>query len=804
MSILKNELSKFATHNYRWTFSALAAGEYNNPSSYRDTGGSYPIIRSGGLPDKPVTTFIEDTLKINVEYYIDNVSVEYLATPTPGTGVTSATQISFSVTEPYSIGLFFQSLVIATQKGGFVSHLTAPYALMCEFIGYNDTGIVSTSSKRVLAINLTNISMKINEGGCTYEIEAIPFNHIALLDTIQVPTTDMELIGDTVAQLLGSGEQSLAAVLNNNQTELFKSAQRLVKDEYVINFPTDIASNTRSGTSTFGSTIETLRTSITPAGPVRVDTSSRANINIDSNSNYIGNSPIIQSFTAYGTNPFAKEDQTWDPINQIFSRTNLTIDSANRIFTFSSGTRIQKIIEDVILTSEWSTYLENFQVDEADMVDWFKIDTKVDIIDPSEAAIIGRPAMRFTYTVIPYKVHKSIFSSVSEPQDYSPNITKCVKAYNYIYTGLNDDIISFDLEFNSSFFKPVGNLASGNQANNISGSVIDLQRQSGLRIVEPAGFLDSDGTTALNAPATVAPMTFALGTGGGATINTNKKALAELFSNNVLNSDVENVTVNLKIWGDPYYMADNDAGNYRPGPGQLNIAADGQIDWQRSEVDILLNFKSGIDYGNNGLIGLDPASMFSGIYKIVIVKSSFDNGTFTQELELLRRPNQTKNSIEITQALVDAFTNDGNVSAVNQIVNQNISRTGQFNPYMISLPPELNQFTQLGDLALIRDTFQIPDNAISQAIAQAQALISIGNQIQSNLANTLGALGLGGGALGALTGNLGSVLGAAGQASATFAGLEQNVSALATSIRNPMSGAFGGNTPPSIPRIKLF
>ena len=795
MGLVKNELSKFATHNYRWTFSALAAGEYNDPTSYRDTGGSYPIIRSGGLPDKPITTFIEDTLKINVEYYIDNVSVEYLTSPTPGTGVTSATQISFSVTEPYSIGLFFQSLVIATQKGGFVSHLSAPYALMCEFLGYDDVGNVSTSSKRVLAINLTNMSMKINEGGCTYEIEAIPFNHVALLDNVQVPSTDMELTGDTVAQLLGLGEQSLTAVLNNNQKELQKSGQRLVVDEYVINFPTSIGGPPGSNAS-FNTTAQTLRNVIVPSGPVKVDSSSRVGIVTDSKSNYIGNSPIIQNFTAYGTNPFAKEDQVWDPINQIFSRTNLVIDSTNRVFAFSPGTRIQKIIEDVILTSEWSTYLENFQVDENNMIDWFKIDTLVEVIDTREAAIIGRPAMRFTYNVIPYKVHQSVFASGNEQQEYVANINNCVKGYNYIYTGLNDDIISFDLDFNNSFFKPVINLASGSQSNSISGLVIEAQKQAGLR---PFVGRDRQDGMALNAPVTVAPLTFSIGTGGGATINTNKKAIAELFNTNVLNSDVENVTVNLKIWGDPYYMADNDAGNYRAPSGKLNLCADGQIDWQRSEVDILLNFISGIDYGNNGLMGLDPASMFSGIYKLILVRSSFNNGTFTQELELLRRPNQSKDSIEITQAVVDAYTNDGNVSAVNQIISQTASRSSQVAPYLISLPPELNQYTQLGDLSKIKDIFQLPEDAIAQAIGQAQALISIGNQIQSNLSSTLGSLGLGGGALGNLT----NIVGAAGAVGANFAGLGQNVAAISTAIRNPMAGVFGGNTPPAIPKITI-
>jgi uncharacterized protein YqgC (DUF456 family) len=869
MAIQKNELSGFATYNYKWTFGALGAGQINDPSSYRDNGGGLPIARSGGLPDKPVTTYIEDTLGINVEFFIDDVEVEYLTTMTPGTGPTSATQIRFNIIEPYSMGLFLQSLVIGSQQGGFSSHLSAPYVLMCEFIGYTDNMTPTVVSKRVLAINLTNLQFKVNEGGCVYEVEAIPYNHQGLLDTVQLPQTDVELQGDTVEQLLGSGEQSLASVLNRNQQELITTAQRLTPDVYKISFPRDISNSTgiSQGASLVPSRIQTFQPllgfgmgQVDPAlaraaginPTAQTDSSYRATIQTNPNANYIGNSPIIQDFNAYGTNPFAEENQVWDPTNRVFTRTNLTIDPARRVFSFSQGTKIQKIIEDVILTSEWATHLQNLEADENNMVDWFRIDTRTTVIDPGEAAFIGRPAMEFEYVVVPYKVHKSHFEPVNQDQDYTPNIQSCIKAYNYSYTGLNEDILSFELEFNNSFFRPFANLTSGTQDAHISSTILNLQQQAGVRTAPAGGRGDGYAelirrradASALNAPTQLAPMTYELGTNGGASINTNKKALAQTFSNIVLNSDTENVVVNLKIWGDPYYMADNDAGNYRSAPGSINQNADGTVDWQRSEVDILLNFRSGIDYGANGLLAIDPASMFSGIYKVNVVRSTFSKGMFTQELELLRRPNQTENSIEITQSFVDAFTN-GNVNAVNQVISQNSTGGSLVTPYILSLPPELQSFTILGQLGQIQNIFQLPQNAITDAIQNANALISIGSLTASNLVSTLGALGIGGGAIaqiGQIAGqigqlqtglntalqNVGSIItpqlqGAVGQfaqaaslpgvpttqlaglqtVGTQFAGLASNTQNAIRQAESQISNAFPNARLPSIPRIRI-
>ena len=92
------------------------------------------------------------------------------------------------------------------------------------------------------------------------------------------------------------------------------------------------------------------------------------------------------------------------------------------------------------------------------MVGWFRIETQVYNSDSSIKTVskTGVPARVFVYRVVPYLVHLSKFQSAS---DASPGIqklkTQAAKEYNYIYTGLNKDIIDFDIKFDHAFFTSI-------------------------------------------------------------------------------------------------------------------------------------------------------------------------------------------------------------------------------------------------------------------------------------------------------------------------------------------------------------
>lgn len=714
MALLKNPLHQFSSYNYRWSFGVIAAGELQNPSTYKDTGGNLVIIRSGGLPDKPVKTELEKKLGINLEFFIDDVNIESLISPNPTTGVSSAVTIDFTVTEPYSIGLFFQALVVGAEQGGYFknSYLEAPFFLTCDFIGWRPE-ISSTPiiiEKRTFVIKLVDCSFRVDSGGTVYKISAIPYNHIAFTDDVQNVKTNMEISGETVAEKLSN----LCNILNKQEIEKVVLNEKRIEDEYVIRFP-DPGEGSTSGSSRSNNP----SSSFLPLGAV---TSS-----VSGSTNYIGSSPIITDFTAQGKSLFALEAQSYTETSVIFE--NFTVDKTTRVFNFNEGTKIEQIITDVILTSLWGQSLLERQPDAKGMIDWFRIDAKLEIISTDEMDVSGRPAYRYIYNVIPWKMHSSKFQEPSAPQNYVPNINDCVKAYYYSYTGKNADIIDFEFYVNTAFFKPITNLQAGLDSNTAGVVPYDRDRQS--RDVPSGASFENKGRSGPQQK--VAQMVSETTIPSGAGIDTNEMRVANLFNLIVLNSDVDNVELKLRLWGDPYYLSDNDAGNYRAGPAGQYINSDNTIDYQRSEIDVLLSFNSGIDYAKNNLMPIDPIVQFNGLYRVINLVSTFSKGQFTQELTLLRRPNQQADTVEISNSLVQAFASNFDTSAITDAIDD-LSEDVQaaFDAFIKGKPEEFLKFTRIGQLNLV-GIDKLLGTQIFQIFGQAQELIDTGKKIQSNL-----------------------------------------------------------------------
>ena len=185
MALIPNPLNKFRSYNYRWSLGVLSSSDLANPSSYRSNGGNLLFIRSGGLPQKRIKTSIEEKLGINVEYFIDDVVIESIGNPNIQTSTSTAVTFEFTVTEPYSIGLFFQTLIIAANQGGYTNYIEAPYVLSVDFIGHTDNDKIETTSRKSYAIKLTQVSLTATGSGSVYKINAIAWNHIGFLDDYQ-------------------------------------------------------------------------------------------------------------------------------------------------------------------------------------------------------------------------------------------------------------------------------------------------------------------------------------------------------------------------------------------------------------------------------------------------------------------------------------------------------------------------------------------------------------------------------------------------------------------------------------------
>jgi hypothetical protein len=135
--------------------------------------------------------------------------------------------------------------------------------------------------------------------------------------------------------------------------------------------------------------------------------------------------------------------------------------------------------------------------------------------------------------------------------------------------------------------------------------------------------------------------------GGGAGLDSNKIRTARMFHDIIINSDVDLVSLELEILGDPYYVFDSGMGNYTAQDIDQNETANGDIEYQRGETDIIVNFRTPVDYNEDtGTMDFPedtvPVDAFSGLYRVTSIVNQFNKGRFTQRLQLLRRRNQER------------------------------------------------------------------------------------------------------------------------------------------------------------------
>ena len=754
MSIETNSLHQFSSFNTIFTMSCLTRDEIAVPNeTYRAYGPQNVILRSGGgAGDNKVTTEYEDIIGGKLEYFIDNVNIEALCVPNSKSRSTNATFITFTVEEPYSMGLFLQTCQIAATMSGFQNYANAPFMLSMEFIGYDDDGdvIVTESGLNLLRdvpIKLTNIEFEVNQGGTTYTVEALPWNEQAYLDDATSSPVDIALTGNTVEKLLQSGEQSLTTIINGHYEELRKANQIAEASEIVITFPKDIASsgnpsripNTSDAGATtasrsgggggggggkggkiFGAVAagvvggvvggvlggNSLKDSFNDvlggiAGGLdkslggllsnfksgniqglfenisgflgaqapqnfeaflsmitgQVLTKSSIGEKLSSiaqdpaSLNNLGSARIISGAEESGTVPMPQTGQVYDKRNKVMTRAKNTVSNDERVFNYGSGTSILKIIEDVILTSDWGKSIKERAPDENGMVPWFRIDAE-SYLKPNaqQENVFGEDAKVNHYKVVEYKVHSSHFQNAGAAGvDYNSLRQNAKKEYNYIYSGENTDIVRFDISFKAAFFQFIqpdsGQLSIDAKTGGTQFNLTQTKpSQLGLNI-QPSGANSSTGLATqgfVNSSSTQG--------GGGAGIDNSKIRWARKFHDQILgNGSVDLVEVKLEIFGDPYFIVDSGMGNWTDEAGDLNTTAGGQVDYQRSEVDVILNFRTPIDYNpdTGGMIYPEdtvPVSQFNGLYRVTAIENKIQRNMFTQELTLLRRRGQPEDT----------------------------------------------------------------------------------------------------------------------------------------------------------------
>jgi hypothetical protein len=698
----RNELNQFASYAPIFTLGCLTNMEFNFPLSYRTLGPLVKIIRSGGGGGPTIPSLYD--LDGKREFFIEDVSIKNTVAPVNSVRHSNATNINFKVIEPYSMGQFYHNLRSAALVTGHSNYLDAPFLISVAFIGYDDEGNVKSPffSQRHFPIQIVEADMSVSESGAVYDIKAVPYTERAVTNRTQRLKTDVQITGRTVAEMLQVGPNSLTTQINKVGEEQ-REAGNDTSDRYIIQFPnTGILGGAVSGavnavsgalTSQLGAIGSSLNgwyqglvgntgenasiatpnvigetTSIISLGSLFGD---KLKAEAEFDINEIGRSSIVRQGTSENAGqttqqiPSLAENQASPGT---IDRTRIAWDENTAVMSLKVNDRIEDIIEEVIISSEYGRSFSRANADMAGRIKWFRIETQTYNTGSLLGGIFnGTNPKVYVYRV---RVFRYDGSTVAAPgiSSFSKSLIKqlmTAKAYSYIYTGANDDIIDLDLKFNHTFYTGVN--ASRNQKTLIQqlGGALGFGPKGRDPVtVAGRGTVPSQATSQLRDDATDTEI--GNGPSGRTGSDDAETGTARYFNQLVINSAEDLVKVDLTIHGDPYFIMDIGIGNYLGlvSSPLLPVTLDGSCNPMDGEVYVILNFRTPIDYDPSGYVeyplgGFLPLSMFSGLYSVILVESTFEKGKFVQKLTLTRKRNQDL-SIEALAGKVISFLTGGN------------------------------------------------------------------------------------------------------------------------------------------------
>ena len=605
-SARKNPLNAYASFNNLFTLACITTSQQNKGGPFTPGNLNNVVCRTQG-DWYPGTKHVKTEFG-QYDYIIDDLIVASLPSMNKATGAAFATKITFKVTEPYSLGLFFLALQEGAKASGYNNFREAPYLLVIEFAGYYDDKKphIDPNLTRYIPMRFLSIKLKAGQGGSMYECEAIPYNENAFLAPFAHSTEDVILSGSVVKELLaGSGEKSLKGALQ-------KQAQNLKKDGQIA-----------SGT-------DTIDIHFPPSWKIDHD-----------GGNDIGKGILFENFNAAGQITFPANDAHFDKVKQIYKDNSICV-VKDRNLHFKKDCKIQDIITEVVLRSDYitkqllgasGTGAGSILLDPKGMIKWFRVETRVE--DGAFSSVLNRQVRKYIYRIVPYEVHVSRFlPAAAQPPGY-PELNKAAaRVYEYLYTGQNTDIINLNLEFNFAFYTAVPSDAGQTTGQENSAQTPGIQKDEKEKIISG----NTVGSPAADAVGTVGVVGTQPSNKGGAGNDTDKSVQGKTLEA-LLTNEGDLVTLDIEVRGDPYYLPSSGMGNIIKKEVSYNILDDGAMNYQSGETDFVVIIRTPIDLDpKTGLYKFaKTVDELSGLFMIQEVESKFNHNKFTQTIKGIRR-----------------------------------------------------------------------------------------------------------------------------------------------------------------------
>lgn len=680
---LVNPLHYYSSYNYNFTLSVLDDASLNFPNETYKKGILGPILlKSGsGNPSNRFPTIYKskNNPSGSFDFFLEDLVINHVIGFEKETANSNSIGMRFKIIEPYSMGIFFQSLQAAALATGNENYISVPLLLTIDFKGHlsaDTQNVQIEGTTKHYPLKLRTINMKVNGQGSVYEVDAYPWNESAYSSVYSRLTTAISIKGASVVEMLQTGEHSLQRELNNVLQKKVEKGLITIPDQILISFPIDLKTGDAVSPSNVNSaTVNPNSSSSSPDlfSKLKLKQNQQGvnttQVQEEGTVNHIGLSNMGFSAIKSGDLPFSKDNLVYDETSKVYKRSdiNLEIKPDESEFRFGQGSDIINAINQVILMSEYGRSALK-QISSDGFVPWWRIETHVYHI-PTDANIskTGIKPKLIVYRVVPYSANAAEFQPVNSGSiGIAEDKKQVLKEYNYIYSGKNTDIVDFNIEFNAGFYTA---LSADSGANNIG---VQMQKQA-----SDAAEDDKKKKNETNVGGTVGavpgqshfskivnPLS---NQGGGGLEDAVSIAARQFFG--VVTSGTNMITLDLTILGDPYYLGDSGVGNYSAVAGDNRyITADNAMNYQSGEVHVLVNFRTPIDIDlSTGVFDFADSyevPQFSGLYRVLKAESNFSRGRFVQTLNLIRLPNQENDPT--TEALLAMSPEEIDVDKFNQ------------------------------------------------------------------------------------------------------------------------------------------
>lgn len=645
----QNKLFKFASYNSLFTLSALSQSELENTKTLITRAPHDIVIKSGGIGgdgnqrtynqfNNPLGQENQNILNKNErmqgalnkaqreftrnrDMYFRNVVMNSIPGLNEKRRTTSVTQIQMEVVEPFGITLLSR-IQAAAANNNYLDHLDAPFLLTIDFQGFDEHGKLmqeeAKNLKRVIPINLTNMTMDVTQAGTVYQITAIPIGESAYMNHYVYPRTS-----GSIGSFKQGGKFSYAQIakdledlLNKQNKDENKRGFNAIPDKYEIS---------------------------------------------------------IDKFFKPDTTQIVAEN-----LNEIGMTADGSIDVAHNFMQIKTSDSIVKILEEIIknhpdLTDDkfkkWKSkvssilrsveekggaeavYKRAVQSASNDMYfDYFRIRSTViptEQFDPVRKTNVKK----IKYVVEPYKVHAYSLAipGVSTGQNFKDFV---FKTYNYIFTGENVDVLDVNINYKVAYFQGRLKETESDDTRKNKIAVGTVERQDGT--IEGGGdpYVE-DGSLNLRSQAILAKSA-----GTGKTGTTFK--YIDQFIDYLTHPLADMVNIRMEILGDPAWISQS---QFIPANPEIfdGVSTDKDIDYWRGNLQniwntqyecyntdlaepiVFLKFRMPTDIDDKrGIYEMqsDDQAEFSGLYRVIQVEHNFTDGQYRCILQMTRFNNQ--------------------------------------------------------------------------------------------------------------------------------------------------------------------